>query len=223
MWDDNSASRFQDALCGLTPSIDNYINTNYNEQPEGVDAALKSFNTIINTAAIQSLRKIRPQVKMKPKRTKWYGPNLRKMKSDLYKCGRLLCAYPYDPKLRGSYYKKLKQYKKLCKCEYRRFKSGIVNMLGSLQSNNPKQYWELVEDITNKNQPKTCVAVENLYEHYKNLNSDNVSSTNNRVYIEDRIREFEKVQNFTPLDFIITDTEISKSISKLKKWQSSRI
>ena len=39
---------------GLTPSIDNYINTNYNEQPEGVDAALKSFNTIINTAAIQS-------------------------------------------------------------------------------------------------------------------------------------------------------------------------
>ena len=125
-----------------------------------------------------------------------------------------------DPKLRGSYYKKLKQYKKQCKCEYRSFKSGIVNMLGSLQSNNPKQYWKLVEDITNKNQPKTCVAVENLYEHYKNLNSDNISSTNNRVYIEDRIRELEKVQNFTPLDFIITDTEISKSISKLKNGKA---
>ena len=138
------------------------------------------------------------------------------MKSELYKCGRLLCAYPYDPKLRGSYYKKLKQYTKQCKCEYRRFKSGIVNMFGQLQSNNPKQYWKLVEDITNTNQPKTCVAVENLYEHYKNLNSDNVSSTNNRVYIEDRIRELEKVQNFTPQDFIITNTEISKSISKLK-------
>ena len=47
-----------------------------------------------------------------------------KMKYDLYNV-----AYPYDPKLRGSYYKKLKQYKS----EYRRFKSGMVNMLGSLQ------------------------------------------------------------------------------------------
>ena len=40
------------------------------------------------------------------------------------------------------------------------------------------------------------------------------------MYIEDRISELEKVQNFTPLDFIITDTEISKSISKLKNGKA---
>ena len=73
-------------------------------------------------------------------------------------------------------------------------------MLGSLQSNNPKQYWKLVEDITNKNQPKTCVAVENLYEHYKNLNSDNVSSTKtpdmSRPYVTQTLGALTREQMF---------------------------
>jgi hypothetical protein len=61
-------------------------------------------------------------------------------------------------------------------------------MLGSLQSNTPKQYFKLVEEITNTNQLKTSVeVVRTLYKSQHYIRSYTDKETN--------IRELELVKN----------------------------
>jgi hypothetical protein len=145
-WDSNSPLLFQKALCNLAPTINLFCDSVFEESDSGVERALVDFNDIVINAANSSLKRSKSSSgKAKKKRNKkWFGPNLHKLKTDVLKCGRLLCNSPYDPVTRGIYYKTLKLYKKQCKIECKRFKSNIISALENLEDTNPNEYWRLV-------------------------------------------------------------------------------
>ena len=58
--------------------------------------------------------------------------------------GFLLSKYPHDPIIRGSFFKINKEYAKLSKYKKKQFRQQIIDKLDTFQSNNPKEYWNLV-------------------------------------------------------------------------------
>ncbi len=100
---------------------------------------------IIDSAASKSLtfRKINKKRKNKPKHKKWYDNDLIQKRKSLISKGELLSKFPWDPIIKGSYYKCYKEYNKLRKYKQRSFKQNILQNLDSLRENNPKMYWNL--------------------------------------------------------------------------------
>ena len=96
------------ALCAMSGQISNVVDSNFLANEIGVGAALASFTTIVTTAADSSLRKTTHKPKTKKTNNKLYGPSLHKLRNEVKKCGRMLCAFPHDPNIRGIYYKNLK-------------------------------------------------------------------------------------------------------------------
>ena len=74
----------------------------------------------------------------------------------------------------------------------------------------------MIEDITNENKHKNEVEFNQLYNHIKNLNIPTVEENDHMTSIIDKVKGMEPIQNFTQLDSIIKEAEISKAISQLK-------
>jgi hypothetical protein len=104
-------------------------------------------------------------------KNKWYSPTLKQLKKELKYYGKLLCTAPHEQRIRDKYHTMLKNYRKKCKKEQRNYKIKILNMMDRLQTTNPKGYWKLVEELTDKHKTKTDIEVEKLHKHYHHLNS----------------------------------------------------
>ena len=89
IWDENSEFYFGNALEALTPMMNDFNKTQFGNNPVEVNNALQNLNSIILTAANNSLKKTRkrPTNKKTVKKQKWYGPNLQKMKLEIKKIG----------------------------------------------------------------------------------------------------------------------------------------
>ena len=69
------------------------------------------------------------------------------MRSELHKKSKLYSKYPFDPILRGSFFKFRKQYNKFCKQKQREFKANIIKKLENLHEKDPNAYWKLIKDL----------------------------------------------------------------------------
>jgi hypothetical protein len=57
-------------------------------------------------------------------------------------------SYPHDPLIRGSFFKINKEYAKLRKYKKKQFRQQIIDKLDTFQSNNQKEYWNLVNSLS---------------------------------------------------------------------------
>ncbi|CAC5397394.1 unnamed protein product [Mytilus coruscus] len=71
----------------------------------------------------------------------------RKEENSIVSKGELLSNFPFDPIIRGSYYKCYREYNKLRKYKMRTFKQSILNSLDNLRDSDPKQYWKLINSL----------------------------------------------------------------------------
>ena len=53
--------------------------------------------------------------------------------------------FPSDPVLRGIYYKLFRIYNKIKRNKERQFKTQLLEQFESLHSDNPKEYWNLID------------------------------------------------------------------------------
>jgi len=222
IWDQNSEFDFVTALNNQNNAINVFVETKFECTSDHVNKALEHFNNIIINAANVSLKKSigRNKQNIKQKQNnqkKWYGPTLKHLKKELKYYGKLLCANHNNKEIRVKYYNMLKNYKRQCKKEERNYKTKIINMMDNLHTTNPKGYWKLVEEITDKRKKiKTDIEIEKLYNHYKNMNTSiNISNTNTLELLE------ESEKSFSELDFIITESEVQRTIKHLKNGKSS--
>jgi len=193
------------------------MNTPYECTEDNVDNAIDKINGIILNAASQSLKKCKFKIFNKTKKLKkWYNQSLRNLKMEVKKCGKILCMNPYNLTIRNKYHTILKTYKKQCKFERRMYKSKIINMMENLHSHNPKGYWKLVDELTDKHKSNSTIEIEKLFHHYKTLNNDeNYNDVSQKADIQAQLEDAEKIKIFSELDFAITDSEVSKAISNL--------
>ena len=90
------------------------------------------------------IKKKKRKDKKEPKvNQKWSDLNLIKMRKYLINYGKMFSKYPKDPNIRNHFYKLQREYNKTRK---RKYKKSLFNRLEILHSNNPKLYWNLINE-----------------------------------------------------------------------------
>ena len=178
---------------------------------------MNDLNNIIQETAKKSLHKRKVKTKNTPRNKKWHTKDLKHLKKIVLRKGELLCQYPRDPWIRGNYFSTLKQYRKQCKAEYRKYRTDVLEKLDHLKENNPKEYWALLKQLKEDGQNKGGdITAESWYEHYKELNSFQVTNNPARSKIEEELAILESIPNFSPLDYKISEQEIMKAMKNLR-------
>ena len=83
-----------------------------------------------------------------------------------------LARYPNDPVVRGSYHRTKKEYKKLVKRTAQKFKEQLLDKINSLESNNPKDFWSMVNSMKEAKQNNIIdsISPQIWFNWFKKLN-----------------------------------------------------
>jgi hypothetical protein len=94
--------------------------------------------------------------------------------------------------------------------------------LDSLNDENPKLYWNIVNELQGKSEKSDSCAVPSstLVSHFKTLSELKSEFHNRYAQLSAKLNELEKINCFNELDSIIMEKEISKAISNLKSNKS---
>ena len=145
------------------------------------------------------------------------------MKKIVEEKANLMKMFPRDPIVRGSFFKFNKKYAKSRKKKKREFKQNILNKLDTLESDNPKEYWSLVNLLKTdqKDKPENTIDGETWFKHFSKLATIQDNMKERVSKIEEKVKLLEKnVGSFSVLDFEISLSEVEKAITKLKNNKS---
>ena len=155
-WSEDSPYYFQKALASdkVKHSLEQLNHSIHSKTLTSDDLAYELQN-IFHLAARQSLKSSRVNRCPKqldtnnPKKTRqrnkpWFDRSLQEIRERSINKGKLVSKYPYDPIIRGSYYKLQIEYNKLRKYKMRQFKQSLITQLDNLKENSPKEYWKLL-------------------------------------------------------------------------------
>ena len=223
-WLDTSLLDFKIALSSIDikKKIESYKNTSFNN----VDEMVSNLNSIIYTACDKCLKKRKTLKKSgytRPKK-KWFDSDLKSMRKELLRKSYLYSRNPCDNVLKGAFFKFRKLYKRCCKQKMNMFKRSIITRLDSMLESNPSEYWELVNELKNegqKNDPSDKIQSEVWIKHFTNLFSVRENFKHLDAKYASMLKDAEKIKSFSNLDFVITEKEITKTISSLKNKKSS--
>lgn len=221
IWNSDSDNMFSTYFTNIDVS-NKLVEFNRSCVNSDIDTCCSNFENIILSVADKTLRK--PKVYSKKKtHHKWFDKDLHILRSRLLNKGKLMSKFPFDPGIKGSYFKLYREYNKMRKFKKRTFKQNILNQLDELQSSDPKAYWKLIDSLKeNKNDSQSFID-PNIWENYfKALNSIPKKFNNKILYLQDLLKclEHQSVTSFSSLDFKFSDKEISDAISKLKSNKS---
>ena len=59
--------------------------------------------------------------------------------------GKLYSLFPKDPIVKGRYFKLYRTYNKTKRVKERQYKKQLLEKLGNLLTENPKEYWNLID------------------------------------------------------------------------------
>ncbi|CAC5409288.1 unnamed protein product [Mytilus coruscus] len=137
--------------------------------------------------------------------------------------GALLSKYPFNPIIRGSYFKCYREYTKLRRYKKRHFKQQVLDQLDQLRDHDPKKYWKLINSLKERKNDNTLDSAkpEEWHEYFSELNKPSNLHSNRIHEIRSEVEKLEKVKQFCELDFRISNTEIANSVRKLKNGKAS--
>ena len=155
---------------------------------------------------------------------KWSTYELSAAKRSLNNKAAELCRDPFHSSVRASYFLLLKNYRKMNKSLKRRHINNLVQQLDELHENDPKQYWQLVEELKNvsgnKKKAANPIQTEEWGSYFSDLNKNKIPNVARRAEIECKLKEFESFRTFNNLDFTISEGEIGKAIKALKNGKA---
>ena len=111
--------------------------------------------------------------------------------------------------------------KKYCKKVQREHNNKIISDLNNVRDTNPQIYWNLVEQLTkrNENEPSHNISLSDWTKYYKDLLNDNDNLVNDELHNE--LTNMENTPYFSELDFKISLMEVKKAVSSLKNNKAS--
>ena len=136
--------------------------------------------------------------------------------------GCIYSKYPNDPKVRGHYYKLLRQYSKARKLKYRLYKQSLLHQIETLHEENPKQYWRLIDELKGSEKKDCDMPISPLtwQSHFQKLNTPKSEFKQRIKLLDEKLKVLEKKASFTELDMKISETEIASAISEIKSNKS---
>ncbi len=148
---------------------------------------------------------------IKPK--KWYDKSCSEMSKNLKLTAYLLSKSPNDPFLRGRLIKNRKEYKKLLKLKKREHHNGLIKKLESLESKNPKEYWNLLKQLRNNKLEQKICNTETFVTFFEDLFSKEEDLPTQQKEVEEAVlRALENVRSMG--DFTLE--EFMKALKLLK-------
>ncbi|MCG8046148.1 MAG: reverse transcriptase domain-containing protein [Candidatus Thiodiazotropha endolucinida] len=229
VWNDGSSVMFQQALNSV--EIKNKIKTFMKKDfgySDSLDAATE-LTEILQSAASKSLKMINIKTssnenigkEKNSKNLKWYDVSLRKARFVLTNKEKLFRKHSNDPYIRSSFYKTLKEFRKLRKQKRRQYRQEILNKLDSMLENNPSAYWKLLDELKddNKNHNKgEAISSSDWLKHFSSLNDQTITPNTD---FKDKLEYLEKEKVFNELDYLLSEKEILNGIKELKNKKSS--
>ena len=194
-------------------------------EPVAIEAELDKVNNILTQAAdIPSLRSNPLRRKRNQKRKKgnktWFTTDLARLRLELKKSGQTLVKNPTDAHIRENFFKLKRKYKTIVLQKKRKFKQELYNKLENFCSTNPKEYWELFNEIKSLQngccEDRCPIDESEWIRHYTKLlghrHYEDVKIENIRLQINElRVEPF-----FNELYFSISHKEITKAVKSLK-------
>ena len=225
IWNTDSPEKYQEAL--NSPEIRLMISNLQNSKTDDIDKLIGDLDSIFITAADMSLKIKKNKIgnaKIKKKANKdkpWFNSNLKILKRELdLQCKKFQENYN-NPYIRGNFFKCLKIYRKTRKEEMRTYRKDLINKLDTLYSNNPKEYWELVEKLKNDKdnfQKESSIDMSEWKNHFENLNKR--PNKNNYLDLLEKLNKIEKEAVFNELDYKIKTEEVFACIKTMKNGKA---
>ena len=161
--------------------------------------------------------------KKKNKNKKYFDTDLQILRKNLTNYGKCFSKYSCDPRIRGHYYKLLREYNKVRKSKYRLYKKSLLHQIEMLHDKDPKQYWKLIEELkdTEKIDTTSSISTSTWQSHFQNLNNPKDIYKNRIKWLEDKLSQLEKIKCFTDIDGKITEAEINSAIKEMKSNKST--
>ena len=152
------------------------------------------------------------------KNKKWFDADIRLKRKHLMDYAKIYTLYSKDPFVRGHFYKLRREYAKLRKYKCKEFKRNMIEKLDNLHQNNPKMYWNLINELSNKpaKDKSSLISANTWSSHFSSLNQTKDSFRSRILHLNDKVAEMEARVCFNELDSLISECEISKAISKLR-------
>ena len=125
---------------------------------------------------------------------------------------------------KSEYYKNLlkiisKSYKKTLAVQHKRYNKKKICQLRNLKKNKPKEYWKVINSSKNAN--NTRASLTDLYNFFKNINSQDDVGLSQDGYSFDFDMNGNNEINNDEINQTITENEILAAIKSLKNNKSS--
>ena len=191
-----------------------------------IDEVASDLLNILNEAACKVNILCRNSKKKKSSTcntNEWFDQDLRVKRKTLLSKGALLSKFPFDPIVRGAYFKCYRESNKLRKYKKRNFRQTILDSLDQLRDTDPKKYWKLIKSLKEDSESDSTNSVEpeQWFQYFTELNQKPSSIESKLNYINSKVKDMENMKHFCELDFLISSKEISDGISKLKSDKAS--
>jgi len=109
-----------------------------------------------------------------------------------------MSKYPHDPIIRGSFFKINKEYAKLRKYKKKQFRQQIIDKLDTFQSNNPKEYWNLVNSLreSKRGNPEKSIDDEIWLTYFSELSTVPPKFDQKIEELNKKVKELEQKPEF---------------------------
>ena len=228
-WTNNSAALWGKAV--NHPDIQSEINKvmNMNSDEITVDNHITAFNNLFcSIGNVAGLRRKNGTVNKRLRHTKnkqWFDQDCKTLYKKIRSISRLIKSQPLNLTLVHEYRSLRKCYKKLLNKKSSLFRAKIFHQLDTLQSNDPKAFWKLYEELGDKKpRVKNPIAPKQWLNHFITLMNRNIQHTDKNV--ESMIDHFVSGFNYDSsfiLDNPFTNSEIIKAVRSLKNGKAPGI
>ena len=201
IWDKDSANLFNQALISSRTQtlIADFINCEFPVTEKGIDEAVESFESILHSAASQSLK--RKIVKRRRKNTniitkKWFDKECRLKRNALRKLANEKHRDPTNPDIRELYHSTQKQYQSLIKSKRNKYQAEKCKELEEADTDS-SSFWNTLKSMPDTLEPKQIppISQDKWLEHFKKLHDVPAkNSSTEQQNIRKEIKQLEKTQ-----------------------------
>ena len=201
------------------------LSTNYSADACGSNALCRDVDNMSKFLHERSCDKVRigRKTRSKPKRKKWFTPDLQSLRKSVRRAANHFNRHPFDTKAREEAFSLNKQYRKLLKRTKKLHLASSMHTL--IQSVDKSEMWTILSEMRGKKNSGTPIPMKDLHAHFNALlNNPPKNVLENKLkYLEVKISEFlrsKTVDGNLRVGGYTTDF-VSKTVKTLKNGKSA--
>ena len=159
--------------------------------------------------------------RQKPLHKKWFNASLQELRKSLDYYSKRLSFDPFNRHLRSKCFEFSKKYNRSRQKSKRLYFQNFMNKLDSLQENNPKLFWSLLNESKDKQKSSdACISEDSWLKHFKSMFSIQASNQNRVEEVTHILKSASLPPGDKELDKPVSQREIIKACNNLKNGKS---